>query len=50
MENGVLVLVRGRHGVLLKAFITVLSYRSGPTWIKALVPADLPIQSSHPVL
>lgn len=43
MENGVLVLVRGRRGVLLKAFLTVLSYRSGPAWIKALVPADLPI-------
>lgn len=50
MENGVLVLVRGRRGVLLKAFITVLSYRSSPTWIKALVPAELPIQSPHPVL
>lgn len=49
-KSGVLVLVHARQSVLLKAFITVISYRSSQTWMKAPVPTEPTIQSSDPIM
>lgn len=49
-KSGVLVLVHATQSVLLKAFITVISYRSSQTWMKVLVPAEPTVQSSEPIM